>query len=155
MLEKPDLQDIKIVACLHNEYGLSNVQITFLPLGADRNTAVYRAVSEDGTAYFVKLRRDDFDGVGVLLPKLLHDQGISQVIAPIANRSGQLWTDVDGFKLTLYLFVEGYSGFDAALTDQHWVEFGRALKAVHAAVLPAAVIGRIQEEIYSPAGATS
>ena len=43
MLEKPDLQDEKIIACLQDEYGLLVVQVAFLPLGADRDTAVYRA----------------------------------------------------------------------------------------------------------------
>jgi spectinomycin phosphotransferase len=42
MLEKPDLQDEKIGACLQDEYGLLAVQVAFLPLGADMNTAVYR-----------------------------------------------------------------------------------------------------------------
>jgi spectinomycin phosphotransferase len=42
MLEKPDLQDEEIVACLQDEYSLPIVQLAFLPLGADQNTAVYR-----------------------------------------------------------------------------------------------------------------
>jgi spectinomycin phosphotransferase len=46
MLEKPDLQDEKIIACLQAEYGLLVAQITFLPLGADVNTAVYRVVAD-------------------------------------------------------------------------------------------------------------
>jgi spectinomycin phosphotransferase len=51
MLEKPDLQDEKILACLQGEYGMLAVQLAFLPLGADRDTAVYRAVADDGTPY--------------------------------------------------------------------------------------------------------
>ena len=47
MLEKPDLKDGKIITCLKNEYGLSVDKISFLPLGADLNTAVYRAVTDD------------------------------------------------------------------------------------------------------------
>jgi hypothetical protein len=45
MLEKPDLQDERIFACLQDEYGLLVVQVAFLPLGADRDTAVYRAAN--------------------------------------------------------------------------------------------------------------
>ena len=45
MLEKPNFPDEKIIACLQAEYGLKVAQITFLPLGADTNTAVYRAVA--------------------------------------------------------------------------------------------------------------
>jgi len=56
LLEEPDLQDEKIISCLQDVYGLPVVRIAFLPLGADRNTAVYRIVAEDETAYFLKLR---------------------------------------------------------------------------------------------------
>jgi spectinomycin phosphotransferase len=52
MLEKPDLQDGKIVACLQDKYGLNVVQVAFLPLGADLNTAVYRVVTEDTASCF-------------------------------------------------------------------------------------------------------
>jgi hypothetical protein len=63
MLEEPDLQDGKIAACLQDDYELRVVQVAFLPLGADLNTAVYRAVAEDATPYFVKLRRGVFDEI--------------------------------------------------------------------------------------------
>ena len=52
MLEKPDIADEQIIACLRDAYGLNIRQIEFLPLGADRNTAVYRAVAEDGSGVF-------------------------------------------------------------------------------------------------------
>lgn len=40
MLTKPDLKDEKIIACLQEHYGLDVAEISFLPLGADFNTAV-------------------------------------------------------------------------------------------------------------------
>ena len=55
MLEKPDLQDDHIIVCVQEAYGLRVIHIAFLPLGADRNTAVYRIVVDDGTPYFLKL----------------------------------------------------------------------------------------------------
>ena len=57
MLEKPDISDELIISCLQEEYDLRVAALTFLPLGADMGTAVYRAVTEDGTAYFLKLRK--------------------------------------------------------------------------------------------------
>ena len=92
MLEKPDLQDKKIIACLQNEYELTVSQVAFLPLGADLNTAVYRAEAE--TPYFVKLRRGIFDETSVTLPKFLSDQGIEQIIPPLATKTGQLWASL-------------------------------------------------------------
>ena len=63
------MQDESIVVSLSSEFGLDVVQIAFLPLGADQNTAVYRASADDTTDYFVKLRLGDFDeaGGGLLL----------------------------------------------------------------------------------------
>jgi hypothetical protein len=42
MLEKPNLPDEKIIACLQAEYGLRIAEIAFLPFSADLYTAVYR-----------------------------------------------------------------------------------------------------------------
>jgi spectinomycin phosphotransferase len=149
MLEKPDLPDEKISACLQSEYGLPVVQIAFLPLGADPNTAVYRAAAGDGTPYFVKLRRGIFDETCVALPKFLSDQGIAHIIAPLATPTARLWASLDDFTLMLYPFVEGRNGYEVDLSDRHWVELGAALKRIHATAAPPALIRRIPRETYS------
>ena len=110
MLEKPSLQDEKITAALQVEYGLEVARLAFLPLGADLNTAVYRVVTASGTAYFLKLRDGVFDEICVTLPRFLSDQGIAQIIAPLASNTGQLWASLDEFKMILYPFIEGRNG---------------------------------------------
>jgi len=150
MLERPDLQDSIIAACLLDVYGLRVGHIAFLPLGADRNTAVYRVVADDETPYFLKLRGGVFDETSVALPKFLSDQGITQIIAPLLTKSGQLWASLEAFKTILYPFVEGRNGYEVDLPDRHWVEFGRTLKRIHTAALPSALVSRIQQETYSP-----
>jgi spectinomycin phosphotransferase len=150
MLEKPDLQDEKLIACLRGAYGLLVVQVTFLPLGADLNTAVYRAVAEDETPYFVKLRRGVFDELAVTLPKFLSDQGIAQMIPPLATKTGQLWASLGAFTVILYPFVDGQNGYEVDLSDRHWRDFGSALKRIHTAVVPPALTRHIKQETYSP-----
>jgi spectinomycin phosphotransferase len=150
MLEKPDLPDDKIIACLQTEYGLLVATIAFLPLGADLNTAVYRVITDDETHYFLKLRGGVFDEASVALPKFLSDQGIAQVIAPLATSTGQLWANLDTFKVILYPFVEGRNGYEVELSDHHWIEFGAALKRIHSAVVPPSLSNHIQRETYSP-----
>jgi spectinomycin phosphotransferase len=150
MLEKPDIQDEKIAECIQVEYGLNIVQIAFLPLGADQDTAVYRAVTDDETPYFVKLRSGVFDEMTIMVPKLLHDQGIQQVIAPLSTLSQQLWADLSEFKLTVFPFIEGHNGYEVDMLDRHWVDFGSALKSIHTAAMPATVLDRIQREAFSP-----
>jgi spectinomycin phosphotransferase len=102
MLEKPDLPDEKISACLRDAYGLNVAHLAFLPLGADVNTAVYRAVTDEDTPYFVKLRRDNFEETSVTLPRFLHDQGVRQIIPPLTTQTQQLWAVLGPFHLILY-----------------------------------------------------
>lgn len=149
MLTAPDLPDEMIAACMQEAFGLRVAQIAFLPLGADMNTAVYRAHAEDGTPYFVKLRRGDFDEVAVSLPKFLSDRGIEQIIPPLATRAGRLWADLDPYKVILYPFVEGHNGYEADLADGQWVDLGAALRRIHAAKLPAELASLIPRETYS------
>jgi spectinomycin phosphotransferase len=155
MLEKPDLADEKIVACLQAAYGAPVSQLAFLPLGADVNAAVYRAVAQDGATYFVKLRRGPFDETVVTLPKFLSDQGIPQIIPPLTTNSGQLWSAVDDFKVILYRFVEGGNGYEVALTDGHWRTLGAALNRIHTTTFPPALTGAIARETYSAQWRTS
>jgi spectinomycin phosphotransferase len=155
MLEKPDLPDERIMACLQDAYGLPVVQVEFLPLGADVNTAVYRVVAEDETPYFVKLRGGVFDETSVALPRFLGDLGIRQIIAPLATQTGQLWASLDAFKVILYPFVEGQDGYEVDLSDRHWGDFGTALKRIHTADLPPALFRRIQPETYPAQGRES
>jgi spectinomycin phosphotransferase len=149
MLEKPDLQDDKIIACLQEAYGLPAVRVEFLPLGVDVNAAVYRAFDEHGTPYFVKLRRGVIDDITVALPKFLSDRGIAQIIAPVTAKTGQLWAGLDTYTLIVYPFVEGRDGYHAELTACQWSDLGVALRMVHTTELPPALRQRIPRETYS------
>jgi spectinomycin phosphotransferase len=150
MLEKPDLQDDAIVARLQDAYGLSIDQVAFLPIGADRSTAVYRAVTSDGTSYFAKLRQGAFDETSVALPRYLSDQSIAQIIAPLRTVTGELWASLGGYLVILYPFIEGRNGFEVALTDRQWVDFGAALKRIHTVQVDSVLVKHIRRESYSP-----
>jgi spectinomycin phosphotransferase len=150
MLEKPDLKDETIIAGLNDEYGLLVAQVSFLPLGADRNTAAYRIVTGDETPYFLKLRAGHFEDTSVVLPKFLSDQGIEPIIAPLTTTTGQLWASLDAFTAILYPFVEGQNGYEIYLSEHHWREFGMALRRIHTVVMPPALARRIRPETFTP-----
>ena len=135
MLEKPDLDDNKVINCLKRAYGLEIAAITFLPLGADLNTAVYTATTPDNKTYFVKLRRGDFDEAAVAVPKYLSDHGLKQIIPSLTTQTGQLYAHMPPFKVILYPFVEGRDGYERPLSEPQWAEFGSALKQFHTAEL--------------------
>jgi spectinomycin phosphotransferase len=150
MLEKPDIEGEKIINCLKQEYGLPVTSITFLPLGADLNTAVYCATTQDQTPYFVKLRSGDFDAAAITVPKYLSDHGLKQIIPSLNTKKEQLGADLPPFKVILYPFVEGKNGYERPLTDAQWLEFGTALKQFHTADIPPALTKNIKREAFSP-----
>ena len=150
MLEKPDLEDERIIACLNDEYGVRAGAISFLPIGADRNTAVYRIAAGADQAYFFKLRGGVFEEASVSLPKYLSDQGIEQIIPPLTTAAGQLWVTLDAYRVILYPFVEGRNGYEVRLSDSHWRQFGTAVRRIRDVALPSSLLGRIPEETYTP-----
>jgi spectinomycin phosphotransferase len=151
MLEKPDLQDQAILDCLRMAYDLPFTQVEFLPLGADRYTAVYRARLENDSAFFARLRSGTFDELNVRLVKMMSEAGVKPVIAPLATSTGQLWTSLDEFKLMLYPYIAGRNMYEVDLTDRQWVEFGTALQRLHTLQLPQQMAMRIRKERYDPA----
>jgi spectinomycin phosphotransferase len=150
MLEKPDLPDQLIISRLQDGYGLHVDRLIFLPLGADVNTAVYHVVTEDERAYFLKLRKGDFDEMSVAVPQFLKALGIRSIIAPLETRTQQRWSSLDAYKLVLYPFIEGQNGYKVALLDRQWRDFGAALKSIHTAPVPTTLARLIPRETYSP-----
>lgn len=149
MIKPPEIDNESIRERLESEYELRVAQISFLPLGADLNTALYQVVADDERRYFLKLRRGDFHEAAATIPKFLSDVGLKPVIPPLTTEAGNLWSNLGRFKLVLYPFVAGYNGFQIELSDKHWVEFGRALKSFHSTAVPPALTYGIPRETYS------
>jgi len=150
MLTPPDLSDDSIIACLRDNYGLRISDVTFLPIGADVNSAVYQVTTDDGTPYFLKLRRGNFDELAVAVPAFLHAQGIRRVMAPIATTTRQLWTPAQGFYWMLYPYFEGKNGYEVALSPMQWSALGETMRAIHTTKLPGEVAARMRREDYAP-----
>ena len=150
MLQKPDLPDAALVVALRAAYGLQAAEVTFLPLGFDRDTAVYRVVATDGRAYFLKLRSGRFDGTGVAVPRLLHERGLAHVIPPLPTRDGHLWTRLRRFAVVLFPFVAGHDAYAVPLGTDQWLALGAALAGVHATRLPEALARRVPTDRFGP-----
>lgn len=150
MLEKPGLPDEVILDCLARDFGMKASAISFLPLGADLHTAVYRADFSGGSSVFVKLRKINFNAISVMLPRFLYDQGIAHVIPPLPALDGRLWVDLAEFRAILYPFIDGRDGYEVDLSDRQWVEFGRTLRQIHGTALPRQMSQLLKQETYSP-----
>lgn len=149
MLTKPDLQDKEIVRCLQSAYGLDITTLSFLPLGADFNTAVYRLTANNKAEYFLKLRSNEFLEASVSVPKYLANVGIKQVIPPLATKTGQLWTNLASYKAILYPYISGHNGTEAKLSKDNWMQFGAAIKKLHSTQIPASITKNIPQETFS------
>lgn len=150
MLTKPDLSDDIISLCVGEHFGLRISGVAFLPLGADVNSAVYRLTADDGTLYFLKLRRGDFDEVAVAVPAYLHARSIPAVMAPLATTSRHLWVHAHGFDWMVYPFFEGQNGFEVALSQSQWIALGQSMRAVHSTILPPELAVRVPREDFAP-----
>src|SRR5437588_10856359 len=92
MREQPKIPEEQLRACFQDQYDLYPVTLEFLPLGHDYDAGVYRVVSEQGTAYLLKVTSRLLYEPRSLVPRYLSDQGITSVVAPIPTRSGAMWT---------------------------------------------------------------
>lgn len=114
MPEKNDL----ILAQLQQQYGLVIVELTLLPLGADPNATIYRAVAADSALYFVKLKRGAFDPLAPMVATFLREQGMNSIIAPRVTLTGQQWATLeDSLTLLVYPFIEGHNGYEQDVSD--------------------------------------
>lgn len=126
------------------------VALDFLPLGADANTAVFRATGVDGRDFFVKLRRGPFRMASVTLPARLAALGIAAVIPPLPALSGTLVSTLDDYAVIVYPYIAGRSAYETPLTDAQRTALGAALWAIHEAEIPPAERDDAPRETYGP-----
>src|SRR5271170_3719999 len=90
MRKKQSLPLQYIIDCLNTHYGIAVNTLIFLPLGADMNASVYKAETQGGPSYFVKLKRSHHYAISVAILALLQASGIQQIIPPIKAIDGEL-----------------------------------------------------------------
>lgn len=138
-----------ITDCLNTNYGIAVTKLVLLPLGADMNASVYKAETQGGLSYFLKLKRGHGYDMSVVILALLQASGIQQIIPPIKATDGELTQHINDFTLTVYPFVDGQNGFCFNLTDDQWVTLGKIPRQVHEFVVPPSIKDLIRKEVYS------
>ncbi len=149
MLEKPRVEDEKIIACLNESYGLTVTGLEFLPLGYDSYAGVYR-VEAGGGPYFLKLKGDAVDERSVRLPYVLKTLGIGQIVAPLPTLTQELRSKIDPFTVLLYPFIDGKRGMEIGLSDRQWIELGAIVKQLHTTALPPDLVESLPKENFLP-----
>jgi len=147
MLEKPALDDSKIINSLQNGYAIHIESLEFLPIGYDSSAGVYRVTTED-SLYFLKVKKGEFYEASVSIPVFLRDQGIEEVVAPIKMKSGGYSSKLDDFTLMLFPFIEGKNAMETGLSDSQWKHFGKVLDRIHHTPLSASLQKSVRWESF-------
>lgn len=152
MREPPKLAESRIIAAVETHYRISTAAFSFLPLGNDSATSVYRLDASDGATWFVKLRTTKgFGRASLAVPQYLHAQGIPHLLAPLATTNGELWVMVGEFAMTVYPFIEaGRSAAHVGLTEIQWEEFGSVVRQFHNTPLPPELLALVPREQFVP-----
>lgn len=150
MREPPAIAEEHLRACLQTQYGLAPATVEFLPLGWDTNAGVYRATTEQGAVYAIKVTTRPLYEPAYLVPRYLHTQGIADVVAPLPTTDNcALWTQLDGWRLVVYPFIAGDTGW-ATITDAHWRVTGAVFRRIHQVAPPP--VEALQRETFDPTG---
>src|SRR5579871_1717293 len=149
MRDKPDITEGQIAACLCDDYGIAAVSVRFLPIGHDANASVFEALTAGGEAYFVKVRADGVPPASLIVPRVLIEYGIPNILAPLRSRSGALWSALNRYSLIVTPFIRGENAKVAGLSDSQWREFGATLRAIHAGGFAALMEEQVPRETFS------
>ena len=149
MREPPRIAEEDLRTCLQDQYDLGLVTHVFLPLGHDYDAGVYRAVSEWGTAYLLKVTSRPLYEPRCLVPRYLNEQGIASVVAPIRTRSGALWTVIAEWTVIVYPWISGDSSL-TGMTDEQWKQVGTIFQRIHQVMQPPDGFASLRKETFDP-----
>jgi spectinomycin phosphotransferase len=150
MREQPGIPEEQLQACLQDQYNLYPVTLEFLPRGKDYKAGVYRVVSDQSTAYLLKVTSRPLYEPRCLVPHYLKDQGITSVVAPVPTRSGALWTKLGDWTVIVYPFIDGDSSL-TGMTNEQWKEVGTIFKRIHQVIPPLFGFESLRKETFDPA----
>src|SRR5579862_4262953 len=149
MRQQPNLPEDKIIACLRTHYDLAVLSARFLPIGYDMRAFVYEARTAERESYFVKIRVGVPHPPSLLVPRVLIEQGIPNILAPLRTKTQALWCSLNSYSVIVYPFIRGENAKVVGLSDSQWREFGATLKAIHSGGFASLLAGQVPVETFS------
>ncbi len=147
--EQPRIPEERLRAFLQDQYDLYPVTLEFLPRGKDYKAGVYRVVSEQSTAYLLKVTSRSLYEPRCLVPRYLNDQGIISVVAPVPTKSNALWTKLMDWTVIVYPFIDGDTSL-IGMTNEQWKEVGTIFKRIHQVRLSPEGFESLRKETFDP-----
>lgn len=152
MDEPRDLSHEALAAAMRRRYEINVVAMEFLAVGEDAKAWVYRVDTEHAsTKYLLKARAPiQSNEAALAVPRYLYESGVPHVVAPVRSTTQSLSVQESRFSLTVYPFIEGPTGVDAGLSEQHWRALGCLVKQLHTSDLPPDLMEVLAAEDYRP-----
>src|ERR671939_702498 len=97
MIEKPAIEDEKIIDALNENYFVQVDKLEFLPIGNDASSSAYHVKDKNGKSFFLKVRRELSNLAGLFVPRFLKEKGVEQVVAPLYTKTQKLNGKIDEF----------------------------------------------------------
>jgi spectinomycin phosphotransferase len=151
MKHKQQVPVEQLEASLSEAYDLHDVTLDFLPLGLDSNAGVYRVEDRQGDRYLLKVKSGPLYMPGCLVPRYLHDQGITAVVAPIPTSGQSLWAPLANWSLIVYPFLDGDTNW-IGMSSEQWFEVGSVFRRIHQIALPTGGFAGMRRETFDPSG---
>jgi spectinomycin phosphotransferase len=148
LFDRPVLDDPRIASALRERFRFEATDVRFLSLGHDAGAWTFRATSDFGEAWFVKLRRT-VDPARLAVARFLSEHGLEEIVAPIRASTGELAVDVDGLAMIGYPFVEAREAAVVGLTDAQWIAYGAFVGQLHASHLPVELAAALPHETFT------
>jgi spectinomycin phosphotransferase len=152
MDEPRDLTQESLAAAVRRRYAINVAAMEFLAVGEDARAWVYRVDTEHAsTKYVLKVRAStESNEAAFAVPRYLYESGVPHVVAPVRSTTQSLSVREGRFALTVYPFIEGSTGVDAGLSEQHWRALGCLVRQLHTSPLPSHLMEVLATEAYRP-----
>ncbi|WP_433868501.1 phosphotransferase enzyme family protein [Saccharopolyspora sp. CA-218241] len=119
-----------LIAVLAEHYDLQVHDLVPVGTGADLAASLWRATDRDGGRFAVKWTGGG-SPAGLVLPAALDTARPGSAPRPLPSRTGALWVDTAGGRLSVVQWVPGTSALDADLGRAEWHALGDLLAALH------------------------
>jgi spectinomycin phosphotransferase len=120
------------------DFGIELVELARVHGGADLAAEVWRGTAADGSRYAAKWSSGGTTAA-YETTSYLAEAGVRGIPAPIRTRTGALWSDRDGRRLSLTPWIPGTRAADTGLTTAQWTHYGALLAEVHTQDPPASL----------------